>query len=183
MKIDEQGLKDLVTIYGRIYAPQAVPELLQDLRGILPLIEKADTPDGEQACVEALMQKSGPKPFELSVRRSIRELLHYPPEVRGTLLDAALARVDPVADNCHSLDEMHGAVLAEFQRLEERTRAILVVLEELRYAGNNFTNTPYHDVPDKLGSVNVDILRGEPGLKTTMRAYDIAVAVSANRID
>lgn len=183
MKIDPQSIKDVARIFVRPFTPASALKWLQDLRAILPLIQEADKPGGQRACLYAFLEKHGKSDFAtLLIPRCIEELCHYPPDARGPIIDAAVTLATPAACSSHRLDDMLPTVLAEFQGLDERTRAILTVMEELRHADGD-VNTGFCNIPDHLGPVDVDILRQEPGLATTMRAYDAACVILENPID
>jgi hypothetical protein len=176
--MDQNVPKDFLAACTRLWMSGVT---FDDLRSILPLIEKADTPGGERDAVEALAAKATflSEPSVQDIARGIaadvvRELCNYSPEARGDVLEAAEALADSEADTIQKLQNLRAAVLAEFQRLDDRTRAILTVLEELRAAGRNVTDARFCDIPDELGPVSVDVLRSEPGLTAAIRAYDLA---------
>ncbi len=148
-----------------------------DIRDALPLIEKADSPEGEEACIEflAALPEADETPMDSPrLRDIVRELCNYPPDARRNLLQAAEDLADSEASIDQRFEDLLPAVLSELQGLDGRTRAILTVLEELRAAGRSVTDARYCDIPDELGAVDIDALRSEPGLTATMKAYDLA---------
>jgi len=173
MKIDQQSLEDLLAVY-RSLTPTAVAEAIERLMEILPLLERADMPAGEQAAVDALTQKTGAKSFEpILLRQTVRELCHYRPDLRAAILNAALALAKPRRSASSTLERIRPAVLQAFRNLDAGTKAILIILEELRRVDGEI-NTDYNMIPDELGEADVDILRREPGLTPILHAYDLA---------
>ena len=178
MNINPQTLKDLVGVYGRIYVPQAAPELLQDLREILPMIERADTPDGERACVAALLRKPGPKPFEPEIRDAIRELCNYRPELRGQLLDAAVTGAKLKAGDASALATMVEDVRTALANLGPREKALLRIIEELEAAGGEI-NVDFANLWRPIArEASAEVLRSDPSMGALMKAFDAAVLVN-----
>ena len=145
MQIDPASIKDFFRAY-RLVTADAAMRNIPELVSVLPLLERADAPEGEQAAVQALMRKEGAWAYEPLIRHVIHELCNYPPEARGEILNAALSQASPIAETAWTLESMQPTVFASFRDLDGRTKAILGVLEELRYAGN-WTDTRFCEIP------------------------------------
>lgn len=184
MTIWMEAARDLLDHY-KAFQIESVPELIEHLRDALPLIQQIDTQNGEKHCLNALATKISRESIEYSmIPRVIRELCHYLPEQRGAILDTAIAFVTPVADARKALAGIQADVFAALQRLDPRIKALLVVLEELRFTETN-ADTQFCDLIDELDVDDTAIarLRTDPKLASIMKAYDLArVRVAENEM-
>jgi hypothetical protein len=184
MTPNENDVIDVAAVFGQCFTPTATAEAIKDAIALLPLIENADTAAAEQAAIDAWNQRPRhpPTKFDILFRGLLQELCNYPATARRAMLNAALAMATTGADASRRLRDMVPEVLAAFQKLDNRTKAILVVLEEL-HAVHGTTNLDYGGtIPDQLTGVDVEALRQEPDLAPIMQAYDLARIIHAGQL-
>jgi hypothetical protein len=170
----------------RGFRASAVPRVLQAVQDKMTLIETADTAEGENRCVDAMMQ-----PFwnwsagdisliRVALRGVIQESLHYRRGLREEILSASLRRATELAEQAQQLKAMLPAVKKALFELDVRVLAFSQVQAILHDAGPIAAADFRADVlwpAQDLGKSKIDVLRKDRRLTGLIKAYDLAAAL------
>jgi len=174
---------DLLTAVSG-FIPKGMAIALEAVKGVLLLVELADTREGENACVDKIAEpfKGGREAdlMRVSIRNCVRELCFYSREVREQILTEALLRARELAAKSEELKAMLPQVQQAFRDLEPRLKALSHVQEMIERGGgqNNvdFRKEAVWPAQDE-GKAAVKLLRRDPKLCDLMRAYDLATQI------
>lgn len=181
--IDASSVRDFVGSMGNC-SPAYIVEVLDDLLELLPYLADADSGDGEDRLLRAFqLRRPDDEIRRILGRRFTQELFHYLPAARAALIVAARDVAKKAADTREALNRCYTEVVRELQQLDNRTRGLLEIREILAAASPTFRGGDYSCIVDELPPADMDVLRSEPGLEATMRAYDLAVRVLDQQSD
>ncbi len=167
----QESVTRLLATCSKIRTPQAVYELVRDLREIVALIEKADSPEGEAACIDAM--KARPGFFQPETQDAIRELCRQPAELRGQILSMAVKQARTRARRATRLGQMEERFAAALSGLDARTKAVLRIVNDAEDVDGEI-NSDFLNVWKALARQwPVKPLRGEPAAAELLAIHDL----------
>ncbi len=175
-RIDAQAIDDLLQSLS--CPPKDLVESLALLKGALPFVERADSPEGEDRCVAGLAQRLRWGGFEQRIRSIIRELCHYPAATRRQIIDAAASRAAEIVQKAKQLEQAQAELAAAIGGLDDRTKALLHVIIELQHLDSHLDTDFVNVWRPHAQNAPVDVLRSDPVFAGLMQAYDLAVDVN-----
>lgn len=161
------------------FVPSAMQTILETVSENLALVELADTPEAEDACVEKISERLKEwEPADLarvSIRGCVQELLHYRHDVRRQILEAALTRARDLAGKEKRFLELLPRLRRACRSLDPRTKAVLRVTSEILKADHVVNGDFYAKAlqPARC-KADVTLLRSEPKLAALMEAYELS---------
>jgi hypothetical protein len=175
----QEKIKHLLATCGRIRTPKAVYELLRDLLRIAPRIEKAEGPEGETTCLEAM--RGQPTFFEPETKDVLRELLQHCPEDRRQILEAATKQARTRAHRATRLGRMEDRFGAAVAGLDGRTKAILRIVSDAEDVDGEINSDFLNTWKELAREWPVKPLRGDPAAAELLAIHDLILLLDEAR--
>ena len=179
MNTDEKALHALLRV-ATMYVPAQGCEFLRLFRNALPALAAADTTAKEQTLVNTLggrwEGRTDPACNEIVFGPPVRALLRCTPAQQAAVVNAALARLSPLAEKTTRLERMQSVVEAAVGGLQPREKALFAVYWAFSCV-DGVINSHFTAAFNDLQDCPVDVLREDPTLAGFMRAHDLAVVV------
>ena len=177
--VDHHAVDALLNVATR-FSPRQARVFLELVRRALPTMVTADSLEAERSLVRAVAGHWDlGRDLASSVRMVaplIRELLHYSPAQRETIVEAALARVDQAAALSHSLRQRELQRLRRaVAHLDPKAKAAFRVLDTIMrvsdsFGGQRVTTQIFRD----LNATPVEALLADPAWGELLKIYDTA---------
>lgn len=183
LEMRRRPIRDLLSSASTLTPGGMVP-LLEAIQKHVLLIDMADTPTGEKACVDRIAEELPDHPSsihrDMAIMWCVQELCNYRRGIREQVLAAAIDEAKSLATKAKELKTQLPCLQKVFDNRHAREQALSHVEAVLSDVDNKINA----DFREKVlwpargkGRECVAVLRKDPKLAELMAAYDRAIAI------